>query len=50
RDPEFGDWGLVTPFDEDAVIELDHRLGIVDEVTPSEGYAPGPAGRTSIDA
>ncbi len=50
RDPEFGDWGLVTPFDEDAVIELDHRLGIVDEVTPSEGYEPGRAGRASIDA
>lgn len=38
RLPEIGGLGVDRPFTHDAVIGLDHELGIVDDVTPAAGY------------
>jgi hypothetical protein len=41
RDPEIGELGITDDFTSEAVVALDHRLGIVDDVTPPEGYVHG---------
>jgi hypothetical protein len=38
REPEVGDLGIVRPWTNDAVVALDRRLGILDDVTPDGGY------------
>lgn len=41
RVPEIGGLGLTEPFTNDAVVALDHTLGIIDDVTPAGGYSHG---------
>ncbi|MDH4168966.1 MAG: ABC transporter permease [Acidimicrobiia bacterium] len=41
RVPEIGELGLHRPFTSEDVVELDHRLGIVDDITPPTGYRHG---------
>jgi len=38
--PEVGELGLTEPFEPEDVADIDRRLDIVDEVTPSGGYHP----------
>ncbi|MHC4911199.1 MAG: ABC transporter permease subunit [Planctomycetota bacterium] len=41
REPEIGALGLTEPFTNEAVVAMDHRLGIIDDVTPTGGYVHG---------
>jgi branched-chain amino acid transport system permease protein len=41
RLPEIGGLGLTEPFTNEAVVALDHQLGIVNDVTPAGGYHHG---------
>jgi len=38
RVPEIGQLGLDDPFTNEAIVELDTHLGVVDDITPSAGY------------
>ncbi len=35
---EIGGLGLTEPFTGEALLEIDHELGVVDDITPAEGY------------